>query len=97
MFVRGVVQGVNEGAGVSPGALQPTPAELEAAGRFGQTAGGRAWTSNAETFNVLLNELGEQAVMNALPRVRARIAHDLCVILEDECPADMRVAGASAS
>lgn len=91
IFTRGVSRGVAEqasGVAQAPGAM--SPAETRASSAFDQTAGGRAMTARTTEFSALLVKTVQQGFVAITPAFRARMAKDVCGILGEDCPAELR-------
>lgn len=88
LFRRGVVAGVRNA---------PPPemslAEQEESARFEQTAGGRAWNARADQFNALLAAMARDVIIASQASLRARMARDLCALLQNECTPALRELG----
>lgn len=93
IFTRGVSRGVAEqatGAAQAPAAM--SEAETRASTAFGETAGGRAMTAKTAEFSALLVRTVQLGFVAITPAFRTRMAKDVCGILGDQCPSDLRAA-----
>lgn len=89
IFIDGVRAGV---AARGQAAAAPTFSEtqLRALAQFSQTTGGRAWSERSAQFNALLGEAGREAVTSVAPQIRGRMFNDLCALMEQQCPNELR-------
>lgn len=93
IFTRGVSRGVAEQAtGAAQAPAEMSEAEARAAVAFDGTAGGRAMTARTTEFSALLVKTVQQGFVAITPAFRTQMARDVCGILENQCPAELRAA-----
>lgn len=90
VFYRSVLEGVRSAARGESAATEPeqTDAETAALLRFSLTPGGAAFNARANTISPMMREIGQASTGS--PRVVARLQRDVCAVLEDQCPAQLR-------
>jgi hypothetical protein len=67
-----------------------TAAQTQLLARFKDTAGGRAMAAHGDAIGAVLERSLLDSFRPLEPQLRARVSQDLCRLLEDECPAEMR-------
>jgi hypothetical protein len=95
MFMRGVSRGVAERANPGTPAQPVTMSEADqrASDAFNATPGGQAMMAKSAEFNALLVKAVQQGFIAITPALRSRMSKDVCGILVEQCPADIRAMG----
>ncbi|MEQ1618407.1 MAG: hypothetical protein ABL883_08700 [Terricaulis sp.] len=84
-MLRAGLDGVH---GEPSGSNEASETEVAAWIRFSQTPGGAAMIERLPQFGAMMSDIG--AASTGSPRVSARMQHDFCAILAEQCPAPWR-------